>query len=78
MSCRDGPISHRNGLNSRSALPTGAEKPAQAIREGTRRAGEGTGAESKQCSFSNNTDWTLRSVYEEDHALLEENFRAYT
>ena len=32
----------------------------------------------KQCSFSNNTDWMLRSVYEEDHALLEENFRAYT
>ncbi len=31
----------------------------------------------KQCPFSNATDWTLRSVYEEDHALLEENFRAY-
>ncbi len=31
----------------------------------------------KQCPFSNTTDWTLRSVYEEDHALLEENFRAY-
>ena len=31
----------------------------------------------KQCPFSNKTDWTLRSVYEEDHALLEENFRAY-
>ena len=31
----------------------------------------------KQCPFSNSTDWTLRSVYEEDHALLEENFRAY-
>ena len=30
-----------------------------------------------QCPFSNTTDWTLRSVYEEDHALLEENFRAY-
>jgi type I restriction enzyme M protein len=27
--------------------------------------------------FSNTTDWTLRKVYEEDHALLEENFRAY-
>ena len=31
----------------------------------------------KQCPFSNTTDWTLRSVYEEDHALLEKNFRAY-
>lgn len=31
----------------------------------------------RQCPFSNTTDWTLRSVYEEDHALLEENFRAY-
>ena len=27
--------------------------------------------------FSNKTAWTLRKVYEEDHALLEENFRAY-
>ena len=31
----------------------------------------------KQCPFSNKTDWTLRKVYEEDHALLEENFREY-
>ena len=31
----------------------------------------------KQCPFSNATDWTLRAVYEEDHALLDENFRAY-
>ena len=31
----------------------------------------------KQCPYSNTTDWTLRSVYEEDHALLEQNFRAY-
>ena len=31
----------------------------------------------KQCPFSNTTDWTLRSVYEEDHALLEANFRDY-
>ena len=31
----------------------------------------------KQCPFSNKTGWTLRKVYEEDHALLEENFRAY-
>jgi type I restriction-modification system DNA methylase subunit len=31
----------------------------------------------KQCPFSNKTGWTLRRVYEEDHALLEENFRAY-
>lgn len=30
----------------------------------------------QQSSFSNKTDWTLRRVYEEDHALLEENFRA--
>jgi type I restriction enzyme M protein len=31
----------------------------------------------KQCPFSNKTNWTLRKVYEEDHALLEANFRAY-
>ena len=31
----------------------------------------------KQCPFSNKTNWTLRKVYEEDHALLEENFRSY-
>src|SRR5437867_3033579 len=31
----------------------------------------------QQAPFSNKTDWTLRKVYEEDHALLEENFRAY-
>jgi type I restriction enzyme M protein len=31
----------------------------------------------KQCPFSNKTDWTLRKVYEEDHSLLEENFRDY-
>ena len=27
--------------------------------------------------FSNKTGWTLRRVYEEDHGLLEENFRTY-
>ena len=31
----------------------------------------------KQCPFSNKTNWTLRKVYEEDHTLLEANFRAY-
>ncbi len=31
----------------------------------------------KQSPFSNKTDWTLRKIYEEDHALLEANFRAY-
>jgi type I restriction enzyme M protein len=31
----------------------------------------------KQAPFSNKTDWTLRKVYEEDHALLAENFRDY-
>jgi type I restriction enzyme M protein len=31
----------------------------------------------KQCPFSNKTDLTLRKVYEEDHALLEANFRKY-
>ncbi len=31
----------------------------------------------KQCPFSNTTDWTLHSIYAEDHSLLEENFRAY-
>jgi type I restriction enzyme M protein len=35
------------------------------------------GMETGNASFSNKTDWTLRKVYEEDHALLEENFRAY-
>jgi type I restriction enzyme M protein len=27
--------------------------------------------------FSNKTDWTLRKIYEEDHMLLEDNFRVY-
>lgn len=31
----------------------------------------------RQSPFSNKTDWTLRKVYEEDHTLLEKNFRAY-
>lgn len=31
----------------------------------------------KQSPFSNKTNWTIRKVYEEDHALLEANFRAY-
>lgn len=31
----------------------------------------------KQSPFSNKTNWTLRKVYEEDHTLLEDNFRAY-
>jgi type I restriction enzyme M protein len=31
----------------------------------------------QQAPFFNKTEWTLRKVYEEDHALLEENFRAY-
>lgn len=35
------------------------------------------GLETSTAPFSNNTDWTLRKVYEEDHTLLEENFRAY-
>ena len=35
------------------------------------------GMELGTAPFSNETDWTLRKVYEEDHALLEENFRAY-
>jgi len=30
-----------------------------------------------QSPFSNKTEWTLRKVYEEDHTLLEANFRAY-
>jgi type I restriction enzyme M protein len=30
-----------------------------------------------QAPFSNKTEWTLRKVYEEDHTLLEQNFRAY-
>ncbi len=35
------------------------------------------GLETSAAPFSNKTDWTLRRVYEEDHALLEENFRKY-
>ena len=35
------------------------------------------GLETGTAPFSNKTAWTLRKVYEEDHALLEENFRAY-
>jgi type I restriction enzyme M protein len=31
----------------------------------------------QQAPFSNKTGWTLRKVYDEDHALLEANFRAY-
>ncbi|OGW33029.1 MAG: restriction endonuclease subunit M [Nitrospirae bacterium GWC2_56_14] len=31
----------------------------------------------QQAPFSNQTDWTLRKVYQEDQALLEANFRAY-
>jgi type I restriction enzyme M protein len=30
-----------------------------------------------QAPFSNKTNWTLRKIYEEDHTLLEENFRDY-
>ena len=33
--------------------------------------------ETSNAPFFNKTAWTLRGVYEEDHALLEENFRAY-
>lgn len=33
--------------------------------------------ETSTAPFSNKTNWSLRRVYEEDHALLEENFRAY-
>ncbi|MDP2157375.1 MAG: N-6 DNA methylase, partial [Nitrospirota bacterium] len=35
------------------------------------------GLETGTAPFSNKTNWTLRKVYEEDHTLLEENFRAY-
>jgi len=31
----------------------------------------------QQCPFSNRTDWTLGSVYAEDHALLKDNFLKY-
>src|SRR5215471_8066161 len=27
--------------------------------------------------FSNSTGWTLKKIYDEDHSLLEKNFRAY-
>src|ERR1700704_5649722 len=32
------------------------------------------GLETSSAPFSNKTNWTLRRIYEEDHALLEENF----
>ena len=32
---------------------------------------------SQLAPFSNSTHWTLRKVYEEDHTLLEANFRSY-
>src|SRR3989304_6055287 len=35
------------------------------------------GMETGTASFSNKTEWTLRRVYEEDHTLLAEHFRAY-
>ena len=35
------------------------------------------GLETSTAPFSNKTDWTLQKVYQEDHTLLEENFRAY-
>ncbi len=35
------------------------------------------GLETNTASFSNTTDWTLRLIYDNDHILLEENFRAY-
>ncbi len=35
------------------------------------------GLETSTFPFSNKTDWTLRKVYEEDHTLLDANFRAY-
>ncbi|MBM4305847.1 MAG: SAM-dependent DNA methyltransferase [Deltaproteobacteria bacterium] len=35
------------------------------------------GLETSTAPFSNKTNWTLRKVYEEDHTLLEDNFRAY-
>ena len=35
------------------------------------------GLEISTAPFSNKTDLTLRKVYEVDHTLLEENFRAY-
>jgi type I restriction enzyme M protein len=31
----------------------------------------------QQCPFSNKTSWTLHKIYDEDHTLLEDNFRAY-
>ena len=35
------------------------------------------GLETSSAPFSNKTNWTLRRIYEEDHTLLEENFREY-
>ncbi|MDD3147487.1 MAG: class I SAM-dependent DNA methyltransferase [Candidatus Riflebacteria bacterium] len=35
------------------------------------------GLETNTAPFANKTDLTLQKVFEEDHALLEENFRAY-
>jgi type I restriction-modification system DNA methylase subunit len=35
------------------------------------------GLETSTAPFSNKTNWTLRLVYDEDHTVLEENFRDY-
>lgn len=58
------------------------EKAAEVVAKRPKLAGKELakllkGLETSTAPFSNKTDWTLRKVYEEDHALLEENFRAY-
>ncbi len=62
------------------------EKKAAEIRAGRKNISEadlaklvkGLELNPKQSpGFSNATDWTLRKIYEEDHTLLEKNFRAY-
>src|SRR6266496_2760162 len=54
-------------LAKRSKLKDNAKQLAKLVK----------GMETGTAPFSNRTDWTLRKVYEEDHALLEANFRAY-
>ena len=54
----------------------GAGEAARSHRAGTRRSWS-RGWRLGTAPFSNKTDWTLRKVYEEDHTLLEANFRAY-
>ena len=49
----------------------GPGQAAQAQREGTRHARQGTQTQPPAVALLNKTKWTLRKIYEEDHTLLE-------